>query len=67
MNDNGTFPNKTAVIFNITSPVLIRQWRNQFESGGIGALESKKKGRSTMKKNQTIKGSKEALEAENDM
>lgn len=52
MNDNGTSPNETAVIFNITSPALIRKWRIQFESNGIGALESKKKGRSTMKKNQ---------------
>jgi transposase len=70
MNDNGTSPNETAVIFNITSPALIRKWRSQFESDGMGALESKKKGRSTMKKkskkNQPIEGSKEALEAENE-
>jgi transposase-like protein len=70
MNDNGTSPNETAVIFNISSPALIRKWRIQFESKGIGALKSKKKGRPAMKKepkkNELIKGSKEALEAENE-
>ncbi|WP_226527305.1 helix-turn-helix domain-containing protein [Metabacillus niabensis] len=44
MNNNGTSPNKTAAISNISSPGLVRKWRNQFETGGIDALKSKKKG-----------------------
>ncbi|MCQ6277624.1 transposase, partial [Bacillus sp. V3B] len=50
MNDNGTSPNETATLFHITSPALIRKWRIQFESQGVDALKSKKKGRPTMKK-----------------
>jgi transposase-like protein len=70
MNNNGTSPNKTAAVFNISSPGLVRKWRNQFEIGGIDALKLKKKGLSNMdkksKENEPIKGSKEALEAENE-
>jgi transposase len=50
MNDHGTSPNEAAAIFNIPSPRTIRKWRTQFESQGQDALESKKKGRSSMKK-----------------
>ena len=50
MNDNGTSPNETAVIFNISSPSTIRNWRILFKKGGIDALKSKKKGRPLMKK-----------------
>ncbi|MED3561606.1 IS3 family transposase [Bacillus xiapuensis] len=71
MNDHGTSPNETATIFNITSPALIRKWRMQFESQGIDALEKKKKGRPTMKKENKkstkstpVEGSVEALQAE---
>ncbi|QED47943.1 IS3 family transposase [Cytobacillus dafuensis] len=68
MNDYGTSPNETALIFNITSPALIRKWRGLFESQGIDALESKKKGRPFMKKEskkkQPAEGSQEALLAE---
>jgi transposase len=68
MNDHGTSPNETAAIFKITSPALIRKWRIQFETQGIDALESKKKGRLTMKKKSkkitTVEGSVEALQAE---
>jgi transposase len=68
MNDFGTSPNETALIFNITSPALIRKWRGLFESQGIDALESKKKGRLSMKKEskkkQPAEGSQEALLAE---
>jgi transposase len=71
MNDYGTSPNETAVIFKITAPSLIRKWRRQFEEHGIGALESKKKGRPSMKKEikiisktpAPIEGSVEALQA----
>ncbi|WP_429311253.1 transposase [Paenibacillus mucilaginosus] len=30
MNENGTSPNEAAVIFNISSPGIIRKWRSQF-------------------------------------
>jgi transposase len=68
MNNHGTSPNETAAIFNITSPALIRKWRTQVETKGIDALESKKKGRNTMKKKKEkitpVEGSVEALQAE---
>jgi transposase len=68
MNDHGTSPNETAAIFKITSPALIRKWRRQFESQGIDALESKKKGRPLVKKEKKesipVEGSVEALQAE---
>jgi transposase-like protein len=68
MNNHGTSPNETAAIFNISSPPLIRKWRIQLESQGIDALESKKKGRSTMKretkKSKPVEESVEALQAE---
>jgi transposase len=68
MNNNGTSPNETAAIFNITSPALIRKWRILFETHGIDALELKKKGRPKMikktKKSTPVEGSVEALKAE---
>lgn len=68
MNDHGTSPNETATIFNITSPSLIRKWRVQFETQGLDALESKKRGRPTMtketKKRAPGEGSIEALQEE---
>lgn len=50
MNDHGTSINETAAIFNIPSPSRIRQWLIDYESGGMDALISKKKGRPSMKK-----------------
>ena len=71
MIENGTSLNETAAIFGIASQSAIRQWRKQFESKGFDALQSKKKGRPSMKKEtntqlkQTpIEGSPEALQAE---
>ncbi|MGI8387830.1 IS3 family transposase [Robertmurraya sp. P23] len=68
MNDNGTSPNETAAIFRISSPSLIRKWRMQFESEGMDALQSKKKGRLPMKKKTKkaipVEGSVEALQEE---
>ena len=68
MDDYGTSSNETALIFNITSPALIRKWRILFESQGIDALKSKKKGRRTMRKKSEKKqpnvGPQEALLAE---
>lgn len=55
INDNETSPNETAIIFNISSPALIRKWRTQLHTQGINALASKKKGRLSMtKKNQKL-------------
>lgn len=72
MIDNGTSPNETAVIFNISSPATIRTWRLLFKKGGVDALIPKKKGRTPMdkednkkkKKQAPAKGSVEALKAE---
>lgn len=49
INENGTSPNETAVIFNISSPAWIRKWRFQLITKGIESLESKKKRCSPMK------------------
>ncbi|MFJ7935968.1 IS3 family transposase [Sporosarcina sp. NPDC096371] len=72
MNDNGVSTGEAAAIFDIASPGLIRKWRNQLHTKGIDALETKKKGRPSMKKDQPEKqdkqsineGSVEALQAE---
>ena len=74
MNETGTSSIETAAIFNISSPGLIRNWRRMFEVGGIDALQSKKKGRLSMKKEtksnakrpHPVEGSVEALRAENE-
>ncbi|CAM3003337.1 Transposase [Paenibacillus sediminis] len=70
MNENGASPNEAAVIFNISSPALIRKWRIQLSTFGIDALVSKEKGRPPMKKEPTkqakqtsVEGSVETLEA----
>jgi transposase-like protein len=74
MNETGTSSYDTAAIFNISSPGMVRNWRKAFETGGIDALHSKKKGRPSMKKvsklnkeqQLPVEGSIEALRAEND-
>jgi len=70
MNENGVSSNEAAVIFNISSPGLIRKWRIQLSTIEIDALVSNKKGRPSMKKEPTkqtkkttVEGSVEALEA----
>ncbi|AAY60353.1 transposase family protein (plasmid) [Bacillus cereus E33L] len=67
-NDMSLF--ETAAIFNIPAPSTISVWKKQLKTQGIDALQSKKKGRSSMKKdlNKQLKqalaeGSIEALEA----
>jgi transposase len=50
MNEMGTSSYESAAIFNISSPGMIRNWRKKFEQGGIDALQTKKKGRPSMKK-----------------
>jgi transposase len=72
MNENGTSPNEAAVIFNISSPGIIRKWRSQFNEHGIDALKPKIKGRHCMtdkdkkgfKKQEPAEGSVEALQDE---
>lgn len=74
MNETGTSSYDTAAIFNISSPGMVRNWRKAFETGGIDALQSKKKGRPSVKKVSKLnkeqqppgEGSIEALRAEND-
>jgi len=72
LNENGATPNEAAVIFNISSPGLIRKWRIQLEKIGTDALISKKKGRRPSMENESnkqpkqapVEGSREALQVE---
>lgn len=71
MIEHGTSTLETAVIFNIADPSTLRKWRRQFETKGFDALQSKKKGRPSMKqetkkqlKQAPVEGSPEALQAE---
>lgn len=73
MIEHGTSLLETAAIFGIAAPSTIRQWRKQYETQGFDALQSKKKGRPSMKKETNIQpkqalveGSPEALQAEID-
>ncbi|MGY3314459.1 transposase-like protein [Peribacillus simplex] len=74
MNEHGTFIRKTAAIFNIPSYETLRKWKVAYETEGFDALQSKKKGRPSMKNknNKTSntqvpdEGSIEALQAENE-
>jgi transposase len=56
--------------FNIASSSTVWQWDQLLETQGIDALHPKAKGRPSMKKetkvNQPVKGSEEALRAENE-
>ena len=70
MIENGTSLLKTAAIFNIATPTTLRSWKKQFETKGFDALQSRKKGHPSMKKEtnkqpkQTpVEGSPEALQA----
>ena len=59
INDFGVTPNEAAAIFNIPSTSTVQKWVNLFNTVGIDALKSKKKGRPSMKK-KSIKQSKQA-------
>ncbi|OIK03779.1 transposase [Bacillus sp. MUM 13] len=70
MIENGTSLNETAAIFKILAPSTISVWRKQFETQGMDALQSKKRGRPSLKKESDhhskqslVEGSREALEA----
>lgn len=70
MTENGTSLNETAAIFKIAAPSTILVWKKQFETLGLDALQSKKKGRPSMKKDShkqlkqaSTEGSIKTLEA----
>lgn len=70
INDFGVTPNEAAAIFNIPSPSTVHKWVKLYNSAGIDALKSMKKGRPSMKKESNkqskriqVEGSFEALEA----
>lgn len=71
MNEYGTSVRETAAVFNIASHSTILSWQRSLEVHGIDALQSKKKGRPSMKKSSNeqknqplVEGSVETLQAE---
>jgi len=50
INDQGTSVRETAAIFNLSTPSLLLSWKKEMELYGLDALEPKKKGRPSMKK-----------------
>ena len=74
MNVHGTSIFDTAARFNLSSDSILWQWQNSLVTEGITALDSKKKGRPSMKKDRqkptkkqtTDKSSVEELQAEID-
>ena len=72
MNETGASLRETASTFNITSPSTVYRWEQLLKSKGLDALEPKKKGRPSMKKEEKkvepqklipAEGSVEALQA----
>ncbi|MFJ8246779.1 IS3 family transposase [Peribacillus asahii] len=70
MIEHGTSLVETAAIFKIAAPSAISTWRKQLKIQGMGALQSKKKGYLSIKKESAkhpkqvpAEGSVEALEA----
>lgn len=70
MTEHGTSLYETAAIFNIGASSCIRNWQKQFETSGEDALQPKKKGRPSVKKESTkkpksvrVEDSTEALQA----
>ncbi len=74
MNEQGTSIRETAALFNIPSYETLRKWKVAYETGGLDALQSKKKGHPSMEKKKTnttkdqgiVEDSIEALQAENE-
>ncbi|CAH2464269.1 hypothetical protein IIQ_05324 [Bacillus cereus VD118] len=74
MNEQGTSIRETAALFNIPSYETLRKWKVAYETGGLDALQSKKKGRPSVEKKKInttkdqgmVEGSIEALQAENE-
>lgn len=70
MNDQGTSIRETAAIFNLSTPTVLLSWKKRMDLGGSDALELKKKGRPSMKKESSkrskqvpVESSTKALEA----
>jgi transposase len=64
MNEQGTSLFETAAIFNIPAPSTISKWKLILETEGLDALNSKKKGRPSLKKEAKNAESKETVPAE---
>ncbi len=72
MNETGASLRETASTFSITSPSTVYRWEQLLKTKGLDALEPKKKGRPSMKKEEikvesqksiSSEGSVEALQA----
>lgn len=70
MNETGASTEEASVVFNIPSSSTVWNWKHLFEMQGIDALQPKKKGRPSMKKelkeSQPVKGNQESLLVENE-
>lgn len=71
ITETGASSEEASAVFNISHSVLVRKWREWFETQGVDALDAKAKEQPrTMKKqpgkNHVIEGSDEALRAENE-
>lgn len=71
MIEHGTSLLETAAIFNIATPSTLQSWKKLYEAKGFDALQSKKKGHPSMKKETnkqrkqvSVEGSPETLQAE---
>ena len=64
MTENGTSLDDTAAIFNIPAPSTILACKKQLETKGSDALQSKKKGRPSMKKETKNIESQKSISAE---
>ena len=58
MAEHGTSLNETAAIFKIAAASSIQNWKKQLETQGEDALQPKKKGRLSMKKESTKQSKK---------
>ena len=64
MNETGASFRETASTFNITSPSTVYRWEQLLKSKGLDALEPKKKGRPSMKKETKKIESQKSISAE---
>ena len=64
MNETGASLRETASTFNITSPSTVYRWEQLLKSKGLDALEPKKKGRPSMKKEEKKVESQKVIPAE---
>ena len=64
MNETGASLRETASTFNITSPSTVYKWEQLLKTKGLDALEPKKKGRPSMKKEVKKIESQKSIPAE---